>query len=181
MCQLLVLIRCENELRLHRKALGRVGYLTGVRIQGVVLVCSLPEAKASIRGRQRALGLCGPLLSPDGLSGGSSSLGPDAISDPWALLCSGVPEPGCPHMLDDRADNALGRGSSAFSPPASFRSPSRGQAAPLLKMPVKPALFPPSCAKADVAPEEPEPRTGSHPHLHSSPSGFLRGFVTIIK
>lgn len=66
MCQLLVLIHCEDELRLHRKALGRVGYLTGVRIQGMVLVCSLPEAKASIRGRQRALGLCGPLLSPDG-------------------------------------------------------------------------------------------------------------------
>lgn len=169
----------------------------------MVLVCSLPAAKASITRHcsrhpqtisdvfsgkeptpvQKCPSHCALLLvyPSDRLHylkhhyfpwvalsrcGVSSSSGPEQSLTPGPCCALRSPEPGCPHVLE---------GPLALFPPASFHSSSHGQAVP------SEDACETSPLSSSPAPDEAEPWTGSHPHLSSSPSGLVHGFVTIIK
>ena len=108
------------------------------------------------------------LYTPVALSwcGVSSSSGPEQSLTPGPCCALRSPEPGCPHVLE---------GPLALFPPASFHSSSHGQAVP------SEDVCETSPLSSSPAPDEAEPWTGSHPHLSSSPSGLVHGFVTIIK
>lgn len=96
-----------------RNALHNVHFCLYTPVTG----CSLPEAYYFL---WVALSWCGV----------SSSSGPEQSLTPGPCCALRSPEPGCPHVLKDRACNALGKRPSTLFPPASFHNSSHGQAAP---------------------------------------------------